>query len=179
MAVVAVWPVTVVTGAGYAVAWLRGWPAARLGRQAGWALPMSAVWIAAESARGWRAITLNPVRDGASGWPHLTVATVVRTFLLVAPVTIPTGLALAALLWAWRVYAITTGTGGSLASAPLTFDARRWKRQVQDAGPGPAASLPAALAPVILPAAAPRIRRRRTRPPGDRDLRARARLDES
>ena len=64
---------------------------------------MTAVWIAAESARGWRALTLDPVRDGASGWPHLTVLTVVRTFLLVAPVTIPAGLALAALVWAWRI----------------------------------------------------------------------------
>lgn len=98
-----VWPLAIVTVAGYAVAWLRGWPASRLGRQAGWTLPMTAVWIAAESARGWRALTLDPVRDGASGWPHLTLLTVIRTFLLVAPVTIPAGLALAALIWAWRI----------------------------------------------------------------------------
>jgi hypothetical protein len=88
-AALAVWPLAIVTAAGYAIAWGRGWPAARLGRQAGWTLPMTAVWIAAESARGWRALTLDPVRDGSSGWPHLTVLTVVRTFLLVAPVTIP------------------------------------------------------------------------------------------
>jgi hypothetical protein len=98
-----VWPLAIVTAAGYAVAWLRGWPASRLGRQAAWTLPMTAVWIAAESARGWRALTLDPVRDGASGWPHLTVLTVIRTFLLVAPVTIPAGLALAALIWAWWI----------------------------------------------------------------------------
>jgi hypothetical protein len=98
-----VWPLAIVTAAGYAVAWLRGWPASRLGRQAAWTLPMTAVWIAAESARGWRALTMNPVRDGASGWPHLTVLTVIRTFLLVAPVTLPAGLALAALIWAWRI----------------------------------------------------------------------------
>jgi hypothetical protein len=102
-----VWPLAIVTAAGCAVAWLRGWPAARLGRQAGWALPMAAVWAAAESARGWRALTLDPVRDGASGWPHLTALTLARTFLLVAPVTIPAGLALAALVWAWRINAVT------------------------------------------------------------------------
>ena len=113
VAALATWPVTIVTGAGCAMAWLRGWPAARLGRQAGWALPMSAVWIAAESARGWRAMTLDPVRDGDSGWPHLTAAALVRTFLLVAPVTIPAGLALAALLWAWRIYPTATRTGGA------------------------------------------------------------------
>jgi len=101
------WPLAIVTAAGYAVAWLRGWPAARLGRQAGWTLPMAAVWVAAESARGWRALALNPVRDGSSGWPHLTALTVARTFLLVAPVTIPAGLALAALVWAWRINTVT------------------------------------------------------------------------
>lgn len=105
----AVWPVTAVTGAGCIAARLRGWPAARLGRQAGWALPMAAVWIAAESSRGWRAISLDPVRDGGSGWPHLTVTSVIRTFLLVAPVTIPAGLALASLLWTWRIYAAPLG----------------------------------------------------------------------
>jgi hypothetical protein len=107
-AALAVWPLAIVTATGYAVAWRRGWPANRLGRQAGWTLPMTAVWIAAESARGWRALTLDPVRDGSSGWPHLTVLTVVRTFLLVAPVTIPAGLALAALVWAWRINAVST-----------------------------------------------------------------------
>jgi hypothetical protein len=50
------------------------------------------------------------------------VASVFRTFLLVAPVTIPAGLALAALLLTWRIYAATTGTGGWLASALVTAD---------------------------------------------------------
>ncbi|MGD0242908.1 MAG: hypothetical protein ABSB59_21695 [Streptosporangiaceae bacterium] len=103
VAAVATWPVAIVTAAGYAVARRRGWPPARLGRQAGWTVPMAVVWIAAESARGWRAMTLDPVRDGASGWPHLTAPVVLKTFLLVAPVTFPAGLALAALLWAWRI----------------------------------------------------------------------------
>ena len=132
VAAVATWPVAIVTAAGYAVARRRGWPAARLGRQAGWTLPMAVVWIAAESARGWRAMTLDPVRDGASGWPHLTAPVVLKTFLLVAPVTFPAGLALAALLWAWRINAIATDITGWPASAPL--------------------SLPAARPPVVLPA---------------------------
>lgn len=114
VAAVATWPVAIVTAAGYAVARRRGWPAARLGRQAGWTLPMAVVWIAAESARGWRAMTLDPVRDGASGWPHLTAPVVLKTFLLVAPVTFPAGLALAALLWAWRINTVTTGIASDL-----------------------------------------------------------------
>ena len=36
-------------------------------------------------------------------------------------------------LWAWRNYAITTGLGGITASAPITFDARQWRRQVRTA----------------------------------------------
>jgi hypothetical protein len=125
-----------------ACGWLPRRASRRLGRQAGWALPMSIVWIAAESARGWRAMTLDPVRDGGSGWPHLTVTSVFRTFLLVAPVTIPAGLALAALLCAWRIYAATTEAGGWLASALVTAEA----------GQAPAAQVPAAQAPVTLPA---------------------------
>jgi hypothetical protein len=163
VAAVAVWPVATVTGAGCIAARLRGWPAARLGRQAGWALPMAVVWIAAESARGWRAMTLDPVRDGGSGWPHLTVASVFRTFLLVAPVTIPAGLALAALLLTWRIYAATTGTGGWLASALVTADttaqvpaARAPLTQVPAARAPltqvPAARAPLTQAPVTLPA---------------------------
>ena len=132
---VAVWPVTLVTVAGYAAAWLRGWPPVRLGRAAAAALPTTVIWLVAEGARqhAWQAIALAPVRDWAHGWHHLTAIGVTRTFLLVAPVAIPAGLGLAALLWGWRIYALTTGIGGWLASAPITFDARQWKRQVRTA----------------------------------------------
>ena len=41
--------------------------------------------------------------------------------------------ALAALAWWWRNYAMNSGIGGWLASAPITFDARQWKRQVRRA----------------------------------------------
>ena len=44
--VIAAWPVTVVAAAGYAAAWLRGWPPVRLYRAAAWALP-------ATRRRGW------------------------------------------------------------------------------------------------------------------------------
>ena len=33
----------------------------------------------------------------------------------------------------WRIYALTTGIGGWLASAPITFDARQWRRRVRAA----------------------------------------------
>ena len=43
------------------------------------------------------------------------------------------GLALGGVLWAWRIYAITTGLGGITASAPIIFDARQWNRQARTA----------------------------------------------
>ena len=52
-----------------------------------------------------------------------------RAGLLVAPVAVPAGLAIAGVLWAWRIYAITTGLAGLTASAPIEFDARQWRRQ--------------------------------------------------
>ena len=55
-AVIAAWPVTIVAGAGYSAAWLRGWPPARLYRTAAWALPATTAWLAALEVRtpGWR-----------------------------------------------------------------------------------------------------------------------------
>jgi hypothetical protein len=44
---------------------------------------------------------------------------VTRTFLLVAPAAIPAGLVLAALAWAWRIYA-------RRCPRPATPDHRRW-----------------------------------------------------
>jgi len=141
---VAAWPVTLAAAAGYVAAWLRGWPPVRLSRAAvACLLPITTVWLVAEAIRhpAWQAVALAPVRDWARGWHHLTGLGVTRTFLLVAPAAIPAGLGLATLAWAWRNYAMTAGIGGWLASAPVTFDARQWKRQVrrakgQTAAPG-------------------------------------------
>ena len=70
---------------------------------------------------------------GSRAGTTLTAAGLARTFALLAPAAVPAGLALAGLFWAWRIYAITTGLGGIRASAPITFDARQWKRQVRTA----------------------------------------------
>ena len=114
---VAAWPVTVVAGVGYAAAWLRGWPPARLRRAAAGALPMTAVWVLLEARRQrqWRAFALAPVRDWQSSWGQLTGPGVARTFLLLVPVAVPAGLVLAAGLWAWWRYAVTSGIRGWLA----------------------------------------------------------------
>jgi hypothetical protein len=145
---VAAWPVTVVAGAGYLAAWLRGWPPVRLYRAAAWALPMTAAWLAAAEmhAAGWSAVRApgrawtpwTPWTPWARGWHDLAAAEVTTTgvarlFALAAPAAVPAGLGLAGLAWAWRNYAITSGLGGITASAPITFDTRQWRRQVRTA----------------------------------------------
>ena len=132
---VAAWPVTIVAVTGYGAAWLRGWPPVRLRRAAAWALPPAGVWVAVQAARlgTWRPAALAPARTWEHGWSHLAAADLARTFALLAPFAVPAGLALAALAWTWRIYAITTGLGGMMASAPITFDARQWRRQVRTA----------------------------------------------
>ena len=133
---VAAWPVTVVAVIGCGAAWLRGWPPARLRRAALVFLPFTAMWLVIDALQlgGWRGIGPALVRGWERGWRPLTVLGVTRAFLLVSLVAIPAGLGLAALGWWWRNYAVTSGIGGWLASAPVTFDVRQWKHQVWRAG---------------------------------------------
>jgi hypothetical protein len=134
-AVIAAWPLTLVVLAGYVAAWRRGWPAIHLGRAAAWTLPGTAVWVLVQAVHGaWQAAGLAPGRAWEHSWPpHPVALAAARAFVLLAPVTIPAGLGLAALAWGWRKYAVTTGLGGITASAPITFDRRQWKRQVRTA----------------------------------------------
>jgi hypothetical protein len=127
-------PVTLVAAAGYGAAWLRGWPPARLYRTAAWALPVTVAWLAAlEMAEPGFLAARYPGQVWAAGWDQLTAAGLARTFALLAAIAIPAGLALAGLIWAWRIYAISSGLGGIMASASMTFDARQWKRQIRTA----------------------------------------------
>ncbi len=134
VAAVAAWPVTLVAAAGYGAAWLRGWPPVRLYRAATYSLLVTAAWLTALEIRvpGWLA-TREPGRTWTGGFDHLTWAGLARTFASLAPAAVPAGLALGGLVWAWRNYAITAGLGGRMASAPITFDARQWRRQVRTA----------------------------------------------
>ena len=117
----ALWPLTVVTAAGYRAASMRGWPPARLYRAAAASLLVTAGWVAAAAVRPqvWRAAALVLPRTWAHSWHHLAALTIVRVFLLAAPAAIPAGLALAGGLWSWRNYAISAGIGGRMASAPV------------------------------------------------------------
>jgi hypothetical protein len=123
-------PVTIVAAVGFAGAWLRGWPPAKLRRAACWALPMTAVYLAGRAlqARTWQALALAPVHDWQQAWHQVTAGRVVTAFALTAPVAVPAGLFTAAGLWAWRIYAIENGLAGKTATAPVGFDARQWRR---------------------------------------------------
>ena len=133
-AAVAAWPLTLVTAAGFGAAWATGCPAAWLRRIAAWSLPVTGVWAGLQlAARGPASLGLAPAGVWEHGWRPLTGLGLAREFLQLAPLAVPAGLLLAAGLWGWRNYAITTGLGGWLASAPITFDARQWRRQVRTA----------------------------------------------
>jgi len=107
-----VWPLTVVALAGYLAARRRGWPPARLYWAAAWSLLVSVAWLAALGAYmpGWLAAR-TPGRAWAADWDRLDAAALARVFLLLAPVALPAGLALAGLTWAWRNYAVTASAG--------------------------------------------------------------------
>jgi hypothetical protein len=128
-------PVTLVAAVGYAGAWLRGWPPARLWRAALWALPVTAVYLAALGLRAatWQAFALAPVRDWQAAWHLARAGHLLAASVLTAPVALPAGLAVAGCGWAWRIYAIETGLSGRLATAPVVFDARQWTRQARTA----------------------------------------------
>jgi hypothetical protein len=138
-ATAAFWPLTAVTAAGYGAAWLRGWPPARLRRAAAAAVPIPAVYLLLQAAlqHSWPAAALAPARDWDHGWHQVTTLAAARTFVTVAPAAIPAGLGLASLLWGWRIYAVSGGIGGRMASAPASFDARQWRRQVRPPSAGP------------------------------------------
>jgi hypothetical protein len=84
-------------------------------------------------ATSWRAFALAPVRDWVLAWHAASMGDLIKAFVLCAPAAVPAGLAIAGVVWAWRIYVIETGLSGKLATAPVVFDARQWRRQVRAA----------------------------------------------
>ena len=126
--VLAFGPVSFVAGIGYLAAWLRGWPPARLLRAAAASLVITAVWLAAHAVTG-QGIT----GDLAAASRDLAAGRLAALMVLTAPVAVPAGLAVAAGLWGWRIYAVETGLAGQTATAMVTFDARQWRRAARTA----------------------------------------------
>jgi len=96
---------------------------------------MTAVYLAGKAlhANTWRSFALALVRDWVLAWQAARLGDVVRAFVLCAPAAVPAGLAVAAVLWGWRIYKVQTGLSGKLATAPVVFDVRQWRRQVRAA----------------------------------------------
>ncbi len=128
-------PVTVVTLAGLAVAWSRGWPAARLRQAAMWSLPMTAVWLAvlAVRTRSLDTVIAAPFTGWLASWHAFDYGATSTAFVLAAPVAFPAGLFPASVFWAGRIYRMETGLAGITATAPVVFDERQWRRQAKAA----------------------------------------------
>ena len=133
--VVAAAPVSLVAAYAVAHAWIAGWPPRRLYRAALWCLPMVAVWagLTASAARSWWQLATAPYLAWLAMWHLAAAGAVVPAALTIAPVAIPLGLAVGALAWSRRIYAMQTGTGGLSPSAPAAFDRRQWQHQVRSA----------------------------------------------
>jgi hypothetical protein len=128
-------PVTLVAGYAFALAWLLGWPPARLYRAAAWCLPMVVAWLAAAAADGaaWPRVAAEPYLAWLAMGHELAGGRYLQAAVTIAPAAIPLGLVAGGLAWAWRIYTLDTGRGGLAPTAPAAFDARQWRHQVRTA----------------------------------------------
>jgi hypothetical protein len=156
---VALAPVTVTAGIGWAVAWWHGWPPRRLIYGAVWTIPLVSLWLGLVSF--WPAPYPGPLPGAGPGpwWARLLEATY-RAWLamwelafrgsplaLVAipPPALPLGLIAGGMLWSRHRFRMSTGTGGRHPAAPARFDRRMWRRQAAAARRIAASALPLTL----------------------------------
>jgi len=132
---VAAAPVSLVAAYAATMAWLAGWPPRRLYRAALWCLPMVVVWLAATAVttRSWRQVAAAPYLAWLAMWHGAAAGSVALAALTIAPAAIPLGLAAGGLAWAWRGYAMRTGTGGLSPGSAVSFDRRQWRHQARSA----------------------------------------------
>jgi len=135
LVVIAAAPVSLVAAGALTLAWLRGWPPRRLYRAALWCLPMVVVWLAATAiiTRSWWQVAAAPYLAWLTCWHQVAAGSLVRAAVTIAPAAIPIGLAVGGLAWSRRIYSMETLSGGLFPTAPATFQARQWRRQVRTA----------------------------------------------
>src|SRR5215467_11761893 len=135
LVVIAAAPVSLVAAGALTLAWLRGWPPRRLYRAALWCLPMVVVWLAATAiiTRSWWQVAAAPYLAWLTCWHQVAAGSLARAAVTIAPAAIPIGLTVGGLAWSRRIYSMETHAGGLFPTAPATFQARQWRRQVRTA----------------------------------------------
>ncbi len=133
---VAAWPLVIAAGAGFVLAWWRGWPARRLVIGAAWCVPMLIAFALAYGLKGgaWQVAAWSPFRAWQDAWHDVLHGLWVRAMVVIAPTAIPAGLLVAAFWWRLRVGLMAAGAAGWWPGAPVAFDERQWRRQVAAAG---------------------------------------------
>ena len=144
---VALAPVTVTAGIGWAVAWWHGWPPRRLTYGAVWTIPLVSLWLGLVSFWPWPYPGPVPGAGPGPWWARLLEATF-RAWLamwelafrgsplaLVAipPPALPLGLIAGGMLWSRHRFRMSIGTGGRHPAIPARFDRRMWRRQAASA----------------------------------------------
>jgi hypothetical protein len=133
--IVAAAPVSLVAACAFALAWLLGWPPARLYRAALWCLPMLAVWLTglAIASRSVARLAEAPYLAWLAMWHLGAAGSYPEAAAVIAPAAIPVGLAAGGLAWSQRIRGMETGSGGLSPGAAAGFDRRQWRRQVRSA----------------------------------------------
>jgi len=133
--VIAAAPVSLVAAAGAALAWLGGWPPARLYRAALWSLPMLAVWLTATAvaSRSAEQAAQAPYLAWLTMWHRGAVGAYPAAAAAIAPAAIPAGLAAGGLAWSYRIRSLQTGSGGLAPDSAAAFDRRQWRHQARSA----------------------------------------------
>jgi hypothetical protein len=132
---VAAAPVSLVAAGALAAAWRQGWLPRRLFAAAAWCGPMVAVWLGwtARAAPGWQVVAAAPYHDWLGFWQLVRAGSPLRAAVVIAPLAIPLGLAVAGLAWTYRAGLLRSGAGGLSPAAAVTFDQRQWRHQVRSA----------------------------------------------
>jgi hypothetical protein len=142
---VAAAPMTIVAGCAAACAWLAGWPPRRLYLAAAWCAPMVLTWLSAIAlgmgglpagmgqGPAWLRAVAAPYRAWLAMWRLAGDGHLARAAITIAPAAVPLGLLAGGAAWAYRIFAMETGTAGYSPAAPVAFDLRQWRRQVRTA----------------------------------------------
>ena len=102
---VAAWPLVIAAGAGFVLAWWRGWPARRLAAGAAWCVPHAhCVRPGLRAERwAWQVTAWSPFRAWEHAWHDVLKGSWLRAMVVIAPTAIPAGLLLAGFWWRLRV----------------------------------------------------------------------------